>query len=99
MSMDLLLDEDDSPLRWRGEAGAGHSPNSTRNGVTANDVGGFDPGETVAPRLQGAGYHTAFVGKFLNGYHPGDVRPAGWSRWDALTRGVYDYVDFSMTGD
>ena len=39
------------------------------------------------------------MGKFLNGYHPHDVRPAGWTHWDALTRGVYDYVDFTMSGD
>ncbi|MCF6377775.1 sulfatase [Nocardioides KLBMP 9356] len=74
------------------------------NGVQHNRGvhGGFqalDPTEEASVWFRDAGYRTAFTGKFLNGYGPHDVRPAGWSRWDALTRGVYDYVNFSMTGD
>ncbi len=74
------------------------------NGVQHNRGvhGGFqalDPTRETSSWFRDAGYRTAFVGKFLNGYGPGDDRPAGWSRWDALTRGVYDYVDFTMTGD
>ena len=74
------------------------------NGVQHNRGvhGGFqalDPSQEASSWFRDAGYRTGFVGKFLNGYGPHDVRPAGWSRWDALTRGVYDYVDFSMTGD
>ena len=74
------------------------------NGVQHNRGvhGGFqalDPTREASTWFRDSGYRTAFVGKFLNGYGPHDVRPSGWSRWDALTRGVYDYVDFSMTGD
>lgn len=74
------------------------------NGVQHNRGvhGGFqalDPTREASSWFRGAGYRTAFVGKFLNGYGPSDHRPAGWTRWDALSRGVYDYVDFSMTGD
>jgi len=74
------------------------------NGVQHNRGvhGGFqalDPTEEASVWFRDAGYRTGFVGKFLNGYGPRDVRPDGWTRWDALTRGVYDYVDFSMTGD
>src|SRR5688500_8423849 len=74
------------------------------NGVQHNRGvhGGFqalDPAQEASTWFRSSGYRTGFVGKFLNGYGPRDVRPAGWSRWDALTRGVYDYVDFSMTGD
>ncbi|GAB3032420.1 hypothetical protein GCM10011376_26590 [Nocardioides flavus (ex Wang et al. 2016)] len=74
------------------------------NGVQHNrgEHGGFaalDPGEEASVWFRDSGYRTAFVGKFLNGYGPRDVRPAGWSRWDALTRGTYDYVDFTMSGD
>ncbi|GAA5122041.1 sulfatase [Alloalcanivorax gelatiniphagus] len=74
------------------------------NGVQHNRGahGGFealDPTEEASSWFRDAGYRTGFVGKFLNGYGPQDPRPAGWTRWDALTRGVYDYVDFSMTGD
>ena len=64
--------------------------------------GGFqalDPTREATTWFRDNGYRTGFVGKFLNGYGPQDVRPSGWSRWDALTRGVYDYVNFSMTGD
>ena len=74
------------------------------NGVQHNRGvhGGFqalDPTREASSWFRDAGYRTAFVGKFLNGFGPHDERPAGWSRWDALTRGVYDYVDFTMTGD
>jgi len=74
------------------------------NGVQHNRGvhGGFqalDPTREASSWFRDSGYDTGFVGKFLNGYNPQDVRPAGWTRWDALTRGVYDYVDFSMTGD
>ncbi len=74
------------------------------NGVQHNRGvhGGFqalDPTQEASSWFRDAGYRTGFAGKFLNGYHPNDVRPAGWTRWDALTRGVYDYVDFTMTGD
>ncbi|MBC2934685.1 sulfatase-like hydrolase/transferase [Nocardioides sp. zg-1228] len=74
------------------------------NGVQHNRGvhGGFqalDPTREASAWFRDEGYRTAFVGKFLNGYGPRDVRPAGWSRWDALTRGTYDYVDFTMTND
>ncbi|WP_210440891.1 sulfatase-like hydrolase/transferase [Nocardioides xinjiangensis] len=74
------------------------------NGVQHNRGvhGGFealDPAQEASTWWRDEGYRTALVGKFLNGYGPHDVRPAGWSRWDALTEGVYDYVNFSMTGD
>ena len=74
------------------------------NGVQHNrgvhgGFGALDPTREASAWFRDAGYRTGFVGKFLNGYGPQDVRPAGWSRWDALTRGVYDYENFSMTGD
>ncbi len=74
------------------------------NGVQHNRGvhGGFqalDPTREAGSWFRDSGYRTGFVGKFLNGYGPHDVRPSGWSRWDALTRGVYDYVNFSMSGD
>jgi len=41
---------------------------------------------TIATWLHGAGYHTALVGKYLNGYTPDQVSwvPPGWDRWNAL---------------
>ena len=49
----------------------------------------FDPASTAATWLDDAGYQTAFVGKFLNGY--GSVRPVavppGWDDWHASVDG------------
>lgn len=41
---------------------------------------------TFATWLDDLGYTTAFVGKYLNGYDPGDIGyvPPGWDRWVAL---------------
>jgi uncharacterized repeat protein (TIGR01451 family) len=71
-------------------------------------VGAFDDSDTIATRLQGVGYTTALVGKYLNGYgyNPGmaGVSPAydphyvppGWSSWHVLvdfsTYCVYNYT-------
>jgi N-acetylglucosamine-6-sulfatase len=57
---------------------------------------------TVATWLHAAGYRTALIGKYLNGYRPSDtgyVAP-GWDVWDALALpgagdgkgGYYNYV-------
>jgi arylsulfatase A-like enzyme len=74
------------------------------NGVQHNrgPFGGFsalDPGREASAWFRDAGYQTGFVGKYLNGYGPEDTRPAGWTRWDALQTGTYDYLDFSMSGN
>jgi N-acetylglucosamine-6-sulfatase len=54
---------------------------------------------TLGPWLQDAGYRTAFVGKYLNGYStsdPGDV-PPGWTEWHALTDPTtQDYYDYDL---
>jgi N-acetylglucosamine-6-sulfatase len=48
----------------------------------------------LAVWLQDSGYHTAMIGKTLNGY-AGDIVPDGWSEWYASTpndQEVYDYT-------
>lgn len=74
------------------------------NGVqhNAGPFGGFqalDPAQEISAWFAQGGYQTGFVGKFLNGYTALDVRPSGWDRWDALSAGVYDYLDFAFDND
>jgi N-acetylglucosamine-6-sulfatase len=58
--------------------------------------GRFDKHNALPVWLQRAGYHTAHLGKFLNGY--GDQQradvPPGWSDWHATV----DYSTYSMWG-
>ena len=71
-------------------------------GNTAPDggFGRFKNNKTLATWLQGAGYHTVHIGKFLNGYggsgSGATFVPPGWSEWyagtDGTTQLVYDYT-------
>ena len=58
--------------------------------------GRFDKSNALPVWLQEAGYHTAHLGKFLNGYgdqEAADV-PPGWSDWHATV----DYSTYNMWG-
>ncbi len=72
---------------------------SSRNtGVLANGPpnGGFerfDDTDTLATRLQEAGYRTLLVGKYMNGYRRGYV-PPGWTRFVGE---IIKYRDFVTT--
>lgn len=60
------------------------------HGVDRNGIARFDPGDTVAKRLQAAGYVTGLVGKYMNYYeaiHP--EIPPGWDAWYAFVRPAY----------
>ena len=47
---------------------------------------------TIATRLRAAGYWTAYMGKYLNGYANSTYVPPGWDRWLAFANlGYYDY--------
>jgi N-acetylglucosamine-6-sulfatase len=55
---------------------------------------------TIAVWLQAAGYRTALIGKYVNGY-PADglsdtYQPPGWTDWYVLVRKVYDFYDYVM---
>jgi N-acetylglucosamine-6-sulfatase len=76
---------------------------ASHTGVETNDDGvRLDDGDTVAVWLHDAGYRTALVGKYLNGY-PWDASPGvpqGWDRWFAKLNASrstvyygYDVVD------
>ncbi len=66
--------------------------NSGSNGGFAQ----FDDTSTIATWLQGAGYRTGHVGKYLNGYTNAAYVPPGWTDWQGLvdptTYCMYDYT-------
>ena len=81
----------------------GQYPHNT--GVTGNEdpYGGrafkrIDD-ETIGVWLQRAGYHTTFVGKYINGYGEPDSGyeqtyvPPGWDDWRASCDRTYNYTD------
>jgi N-acetylglucosamine-6-sulfatase len=72
---------------------------SHSNGVYTNQNGqpyggflAFDDRSTVATWLDEAGYRTAMLGKYFNGYE-GSYVPPGWDRWFAtyVDGAFYDY--------
>lgn len=78
---------------------------SHSNGVWTNagDHGGFpafDDRETLPVWLQAAGSQTMLVGKYLNGYGPGNAPatyvPPGWDRWLSFYGGTA-YSDYLLT--
>jgi arylsulfatase A-like enzyme len=56
--------------------------------------GAFRDSSTIASWLRGAGYRTALVGKYLNGY-AGTYIPPGWSNWVAFS-GASDYFNYTL---
>ena len=75
------------------------------NGVMANTPGYpalDDRNNTLPSWLQNAGYRTAHVGRFLNGYRRAADRPAepaaGWDRWVTLLDLHYRDYDLSLDG-
>jgi len=74
------------------------------NGVLANRYGLLrDHESTIAVWLRDAGYHTAHVGKWLNGYDrvSKKIRPApGWDTWATVTKSTYyDYDLYREEGE
>ncbi|WP_030173642.1 sulfatase family protein [Spirillospora albida] len=90
----------------------GKYPHNT--GVLTNDppLGGFevfrDKGNeqsTFATALQGAGYRTALMGKYLNGYEPTNEQgasrthvPPGWTEWQVTGLGYGNY-NYNLNGN
>jgi arylsulfatase A-like enzyme len=79
------------------------------------DKGGFAPfytlgheQSTVATWLQDAGYRTALIGKYLNGYPfdddldagavPGSYVPPGWDEWAGVTQEAYFNLEINENG-
>ncbi len=79
---------------------------SHNHGVLGNTapLGGFDKLDstnTLPVWLQGAGYYTGMIGKYLNGYEAhrddpgGPLIPPGWSEWRGSTR-TYDFYGYQL---
>ncbi len=66
-------------------------------------TGRRDDRSTIATWLHAAGYETAMIGKYLNGYtqRRASYVPPGWDRWVAFTsqRGNGDYYDYDLSVD
>jgi arylsulfatase A-like enzyme len=77
---------------------------SHRTGVVDNGTGeNLDEGRTMATSLHAAGYTTALIGKYLNGYPFGLARvaPPGWDEWLAKLQGSRRsvYENYALTED
>ena len=73
---------------------------SHRHRVQNNTQGqNLNESSTLATWLDGAGYQTALIGKYLNGYPwgRGDYVPPGWDRWAAFLSG--SYTNFTLLED
>jgi len=75
------------------------------NGVHHNrgEHGGYpalkDPGNTVGRWLDAAGYQTAMVGKYMNGYKPDKASRKGWDHWNPSIHGVYSFTNTLFYND
>lgn len=74
---------------------------SHHHGVQTNgDAAELDDSSTVATWLDDAGYRTALLGKYLNGYpFGGDLVPPGWDRWAAVAGSETKYFDYTLVED
>jgi arylsulfatase A-like enzyme len=73
-----------------------HAHNS---GANSNDGEQLDPSTTIATELRDAGYHTAYVGKYLNGYGRlrGEQRdPPGWAEFDVINANQGKYFWYQI---
>ena len=73
---------------------------SHHTGIVNNEVAQrFDDSSTLATWLDGNGYETALIGKYLNLYpwNRGDYVPPGWDRWLAFAGGSEGYYDYTLT--
>lgn len=78
-----------------------HTTGVYTNGAPNGGWPGFQPSEsnTIATALDGVGYRTALIGKYINGYGgEGAYVPPGWDRWFAMT-GTGRYFNYTVYDD
>ncbi len=72
-----------------------HDDGVFTNSGSDGGYGAYDrhgnPPKSFAVALQAAGYRTAMMGKYLNGYLPQDKIPPGWDTWDVANNGYSEY--------
>ena len=67
-----------------------HSTRVYRNQPPYGGATSFDDSSTIGTWLQAAGFRTAYIGKYLNGYWLNWV-PPGWNRWIGFGGGYFRY--------
>jgi N-acetylglucosamine-6-sulfatase len=73
-----------------------HNHGVLDNRAPAGGFGKLDSSRTLAVWLEAAGYYTAHIGKYLNGYEGvPDTIPAGWTEWRGSTR-TYRFYDYQL---
>ena len=73
-----------------------HAHNS---GALSNNGQALDVSTTIATELDEAGYHTAYIGKYLNGYRnfsPDKYDPPGWSEFDVINSNQGKYFWYQI---
>jgi arylsulfatase A-like enzyme len=73
-----------------------HAHNS---GANSNNGAQLDVSTTIATELSDAGYHTAYVGKYLNGYRkfgPQRTDPPGWDDFDVINSNQGKYFWYQI---
>jgi len=75
-----------------------HRTRVYRNRDLLGGFASFRDESTLATWLDAAGYATALIGKYLNGY-PGSYVPPGWDRWVALRPSGYYRYGFDRDGE
>jgi arylsulfatase A-like enzyme len=72
------------------------------HGVVSNDnsagggFAGLDQTNTLPRWLRNAGYRTAHVGKYMNGYGQSRPVPTGWDEWWATSRNPFLMYDYTL---
>jgi arylsulfatase A-like enzyme len=64
--------------------------------ATGGGFAGLDQSNTVARWLQDAGYRTAHIGKYMNGYGPRSPLPRGWDEWWATSVNPFLMYDYTL---
>ncbi|MDQ4143921.1 MAG: sulfatase [Actinomycetota bacterium] len=81
-----------------------HSTGVYTNSPPHGGFAAFEDDSTIATWLDEAGYRTALVGKYFNGYADAEYIPPGWNVWNAFTGkrgngGAFYHYALSVNGE